>query len=109
MVGQSRQLCREYARTGRCPYDARYGKGSCKFEHVDNVPSALHGVDGIPIEVLGPLEVDPNTGNLICKPDKVDVEGILSNICGEEPNPPIDALSGEWTVLGEQPVFPRRP
>ena len=111
------QVCRNYSKLGRCPWEEKHGKGTCKFRHVDNMPQALHGVDGMPIDVLGPLTWSDDREAWSCDPAVVDVQAILGN-CDVPPeraaatleNMNVTMSSDGWEVIGgDRSGFPGLP
>ena len=109
------KACRNWTRLGRCPFEERNGKGSCRFKHIDGVPKALHGIEGLPVEVLGALTWNESRECWTCAEETVDIAGCLSNVDAglaglpAELSPALSGadLQGEWTVLTEgTPGFP---
>lgn len=108
VAGQTEQVCRQHARTGTCWWEQQHGPGSCRFKHVVNVPARLQGIDGIPIDTLGPLEFDETTNTYKCNEGSVAVDEILAHVSEPWSEGPAATNMG-WEVLGDQPLFPRQP
>ena len=96
-------VCRDFARTGRCPRLAQLGH--CKFAHV-KLPGKLAAIDGLVFEDLNGLATyDPKEQCYVLanvaavKPDLADIVVVqLAELCGT------CSMSGaETPLLGQTP------